>query len=74
MDKPAYIHPTCGYKRCRCGAPAVRKIGEEIPNDWPWQVVNGITLARHNLTAYVCWQHFVEAFGPAAEMFKDEQP
>ncbi len=38
---------------------ATHKVGEEIPHDDP-------NPARHNLTAYVCCDHFVMIVGPAA--------
>lgn len=44
-------------ERCTmCGAPAVAKVGEEIMDDDPFP-------DRHNLTAYVCEQHFRAIFG-----------
>jgi hypothetical protein len=54
-----WISATCQGELCRCGRPAVRKIGEEIAFDDPFSF-------RHNLTAYVCAIHFAEILGPAA--------
>ncbi|USN15196.1 hypothetical protein KIKIMORA_00490 [Brevundimonas phage vB_BpoS-Kikimora] len=52
-----FISATCRGERCACcGAPAVRKVGEEIPYDDPLR-------NRHNLTAYVCAKHFAQLFG-----------
>lgn len=60
-----WISATCGGEWCRmCGKPAVAKVGEEIAHDDPMPV-------RHNLTAYVCSQHFVEILGPAARRILD---
>ena len=42
-----FVSATCTGERCRCGAPAAAKIGEEIAYDDPFP-------NRHNLTAYVC--------------------
>jgi hypothetical protein len=56
MDRP-FVSATCGGERCRCGKPAVKKVGEEIPFDDP-------TPDRHNLTAYVCAEHYAELMGP----------
>ena len=55
-----FVSPTCGGERCFCGAAAVRKVGEEIPRDDPSY------RRRHNLTAYVCAEHFAMILGPAA--------
>lgn len=50
---------TCEGEFCRCGAPAVAKIGEEIASDDPHP-------HRHNLTAYVCARHYALVLGPTA--------
>ena len=47
---------TKGEKCVMCGTDAAAKIGEEIMHDDPVQ-------DRHNLTAYVCEQHFRQLFG-----------
>lgn len=57
-DNP-FISASCVGEVCRCGAPAVRKVGEEIPFDDP-------NPHRHNLTAYVCAQCFANLLGPLA--------
>jgi hypothetical protein len=41
-----------------CSKPATRKVGEEIPYDDPMRG------KRHNLTAYVCDEHFAAIFSP----------
>ncbi len=47
-----FISACCGGERCSlCGNPAARKVGEEIFHDDP-------NPYRHNLTAYVCQEHF----------------
>lgn len=51
-----FVSKTCEGERCFCGAPAVRKVGEEIPYDDPLP-------HRHNLTAYICAKHFKIIFG-----------
>lgn len=53
-----FVGASCDGERCHCGAPAVRKVGEEISYDDP-------NPRRHNLTAYVCARHFSEMMGPA---------
>lgn len=52
------VSKTCEGERCHCGREAVKKVGEEIPFDDPHP-------NRHNLTAYVCAQHYAELMGPA---------
>ena len=47
----------CIGEKCRCGAPASKKVGEEILFDDP-------NPARHNLTAYLCAKHYAELMGP----------
>lgn len=60
MTQEPFISATCKGERCSCcGAPAVRKVGEEIPYDDPLR-------NRHNLTAYVCARHFAQLFGATA--------
>ena len=53
-----FVSPTCEGERCFCGAAAVKKIGEEVPFDDPHY-------GRHNLTAYVCADHYALLMGPA---------
>lgn len=48
---------TCVGERCFCGKPAAKKVGEEIPIDDPQPY-------RHNLTAYVCAEHYAQLMGP----------
>jgi hypothetical protein len=60
-----YISTACEGERCFCGQPAVKKIGEEIMFDDP-------NPHRHNLTAYVCAEHYAQIMGPAgAEQVKE---
>ena len=47
----------CVGEKCWCGAPAAKKVGEEIAFDDP-------SPHRHNLTAYVCARHYAELMGP----------
>lgn len=48
----AFISGSCKGEVCSvCGRPAEKKLGEEIPFDDP-------DPNRHNLTAYVCYEHF----------------
>ena len=67
QTEAVFVSATCGGEFCRCGEPAVRKVGEEIPYDAP----EGI---RHNLTAYVCARHFAELLGPVAARSVGYQP
>jgi hypothetical protein len=55
--KPVISATSEGERCAMCGAPAVKKVGEEIPFDDPNQ-------PRHNLTAYVCAQHYADIMGP----------
>lgn len=54
-----FVSESCQGEVCRCGAPAVAKIGEEIAHDDP-------NPNRHNLTAYVCARHYALVLGPTA--------
>lgn len=54
-----FVSASCEGETCMCGQPAVRKIGEEIPRDDPLP-------HRHNLTAYVCAEHYAMLLGPRA--------
>jgi hypothetical protein len=48
----AFVSASCKGERCSvCGEPAEAKLGEEIAHDDPMP-------HRHNLTAYVCREHF----------------
>ena len=58
MSEP-FISAACAGETCRCGAPAVAKIGEMIAHDDP-------NPARHNFTAYVCARHYALLLGPLA--------
>lgn len=53
-----FISATCEGERCFCGQPAVRKVGEEMAYDEP-------NVVRHNLTSYVCAEHYTIIMGPA---------
>lgn len=52
-----HISASCVGEYCHCGAPAAKKVGEEILHDDPMP-------NRHNLTAYVCAAHYAEMMGP----------
>ncbi len=59
-----FISVSCGGKCCSiCKAPAAHKVGEEIMPDDPKPI-------RHNLTAYVCCEHFRLILGPAVPCSK----
>jgi len=47
----------CVGEKCWCGAPASKKVGEEILPDDPEP-------HRHNLTSYVCAYHYAQLMGP----------
>jgi hypothetical protein len=47
----------CIGERCWCGAPAAKKVGEEILFDDP-------NPDRHNLTRYICAEHYAQLMGP----------
>ena len=51
------ISAACRGETCWCGEPAAKKVGEEIPFDDPMPV-------RHNLTAYICAEHYAQLMGP----------
>jgi hypothetical protein len=70
---PGFVSACCDGERCFCGRPAHRKIEEAFFFDDPDCIgsvfgAGGIELgyARHPLTAYVCFDHFVQLMGPAA--------
>lgn len=55
-----FVSISCEGEKCSvCGAPAKAKIGEEIMHDDPMP-------NRHNLTAYVCFNHFDMVLRPYA--------
>lgn len=61
-----FISPTCQGEHCGheveggyCGKPATHKVGEEISLFDP-------SPPRHNLTMYVCCEHFGQILGPYA--------
>jgi hypothetical protein len=55
-----FVSATCRGERCSvCGANATHKVGEEIPPD-------DRDRHRHNLTAYLCCEHFGLVLGPEA--------
>jgi hypothetical protein len=64
-----FVGQSCGGELCgvcfRAGkkTPAAHKLGEEIPDDYPSQ-------ATHNLTQYVCCEHFKQVVGPGASVFR----
>lgn len=73
MSEPDYIPMFAREERCSiCGEPAHRKVEETIFPDDPTAFVHVDTdppsriPARHPLTAYVCFDHFREIMGPAA--------
>lgn len=54
-----FVSATCRGVQCHyrgCDQPAVAKVGEEIAHDDPFK-------NRHNLTAYVCAEHFEALMG-----------
>jgi hypothetical protein len=53
-----FVSVSCKGTQCFCGKPATHKVGEEILHDDP-------NPNRHNLTAYVCCEHFRQLMGPA---------
>jgi hypothetical protein len=54
----AFVSRSCGGETCTlCGKPATKKVGEEILSDDP-------NPFRHNMTAYVCSEHFMMIFSP----------
>lgn len=61
-----WISGTCEGERCtyeKCGAPAYAKVGEEMAHDDPFP-------ARHNLTAYICKDHFERLMGKHGVHFR----
>lgn len=54
---PYFVSGSCKGEICSvCGAKATNKLGEEIPRDDPDKM-------RHNLTGYVCREHFTMIVG-----------
>ena len=51
------VSKACVGEHCWCGDPAVKKVGEEILFDDPMP-------RRHNLTAYICAEHYTQLMGP----------
>lgn len=65
MSKP-FVSVSCHGEHCSfegCSASAEHKIEETIFADDPLQ-------HRHELTAYVCHDHFKAIMGPAADRFR----
>lgn len=60
----AFISMCCEGERCFCGLPAEHKVGETIFMDDPMP-------NRHELTAYLCHEHFRQIMGPAADRHAD---
>lgn len=60
LENPHFVSGSCQGVRCACGQDATHKVGEEIAHDDPSQGY------RHNLTAYVCCQCFVNIVGDVA--------
>ena len=57
-----FVSATCEGERCRrCGKPATHKVGEELAPDAPRE-----NTMVHNLTAYMCCEHFAQLMGRAA--------
>lgn len=57
----------CEGETCSmCGEPAAAKVGEEIFSDDP-------NPHRHNLTAYVCAEHFAQIMGPFGRRMLQEE-
>ena len=60
-----YVSKSCGGETCSvCDKPATHKLGEEIMWDDP-------NPARHNLTAYVCCEHWTMILGPLTGCDRD---
>lgn len=62
-----WISGCCDGEGCHlpgCDKPAFAKVGEEIMPDDP-------APARHNLTAYVCEEHFAFIFGERGVHFRN---
>lgn len=47
----------CVGEKCWCGAPAAKKVGEEV-------LFDDQEPHRHNLTSYVCAEHYAQLMGP----------
>jgi hypothetical protein len=60
-----WVSACCRGENCSmCGEPATAKVEETIFDDDPFQ-------HRHNLTAYVCDQHFRQIMGLAGTNWVD---
>ena len=70
------VSVTCDGEHCGhevddgyCGKPATHKISEELPFEMrPRRALSlkAFMQTRHNLTMYVCCEHFGQVFGPVA--------
>ena len=61
-----YVSPSCGGEKCVCGAPATHKVGEENTGG-DWMIAgDAYSYPRHNLTSYICCEHFGFIMGPLA--------
>ena len=58
-----YVAPQCLGEKCRCGKPATHKVEEVIFDNDPEPL-------RHELTVYVCCEHFAWLMGPAAPCYR----
>lgn len=58
VEMKPFVSECCEGELCFCGKPAMRKVGETIFDDDPHPI-------RHELTAYVCGEHFAQIMGPA---------
>ena len=56
-----FVSACCDGERCFCGAPAEHKVCEAIFFDDPSRF-------RHELTSYICHEHFRQIMGPAADV------
>lgn len=67
MTDEKWISKSCDGESChivQCAKPAFAKVGEEILHDDPAK-------GRHNLTAYVCEEHFRFIFGDRGVHFRN---
>jgi hypothetical protein len=55
-----FVSVACAGEKCYCGQPAEHKIEETIFADDPMP-------HRHELTTYLCHEHFRTIMGPAAD-------
>ncbi len=61
-----FVSAVCEGEICRCGKPATHKVAEVIL-DW------GDPERRHELTSYVCCEHFAWLMGSTAPCYKREE-